>query len=261
MSKKRSTVEKVTAELNTHLDSAVSVITVRRRLYKPNIYGKATIPKLLVTDVNESQFITSGIVLEVTKFHFVISVLDCDVLAYVGNLIRSPPPAAKYAVLKDKIIKQYADSENVKLKALLQNLQLGDKTPSQLLMQMQELNNGCVDDGVLKTLFLHHLPVTMQQILSVCDDDLEKLSQIGDKINETTTNTAVVSALTTNTSLKSLETKIEELTKQIQRMSTHLLLSNNRNRTSKFRSRSRSVTIILGNVGIIHVMVIKLQNV
>ncbi|XP_055928016.1 uncharacterized protein LOC129959218 [Argiope bruennichi] len=115
----------------------------------------------------ESQFITSGIVSEVTKFDCIIPVLDYDVLAYVGNLIRSSPPDASYTILKDKIIKQYADSENVKLKPLLQNLQLGDKTPSQLLMQMKELNNGRVNDDVLKTLFLQRLPVTIQQIVSV----------------------------------------------------------------------------------------------
>lgn len=52
MSKKRATAAKVTAELNQHLDSPVSVITVRRHLHKQNIYGRAAIPKPLVTNVN-----------------------------------------------------------------------------------------------------------------------------------------------------------------------------------------------------------------
>ncbi|GFX91184.1 transposable element Tcb1 transposase [Trichonephila clavipes] len=51
-SKKQTTAAKVTAELYQHLDSPVSIITVRRHLHKQNIYGKAAITKPLVTDVN-----------------------------------------------------------------------------------------------------------------------------------------------------------------------------------------------------------------
>ncbi|GFX43223.1 DDE_3 domain-containing protein [Trichonephila clavipes] len=52
MSKKRTTVVNVTAELNQHLGSPVSMITIRRHFHKRNIYGRAAIPKPLVTDVN-----------------------------------------------------------------------------------------------------------------------------------------------------------------------------------------------------------------
>jgi transposase len=51
-SKKKTTAAKVTAELNQHLDSPVSTITVRRYLHKENIYGRTAIPKPLVTDAN-----------------------------------------------------------------------------------------------------------------------------------------------------------------------------------------------------------------
>jgi 23S rRNA-/tRNA-specific pseudouridylate synthase len=52
MSKKKTTAAKVTAVLNQHLDSAVSIITVRRHLHKQNIYGRAAIPEPLVTEFN-----------------------------------------------------------------------------------------------------------------------------------------------------------------------------------------------------------------
>ncbi|GFW57599.1 transposable element Tc1 transposase [Trichonephila clavipes] len=52
MPKKRTTAAKLTAEFNQHLDSPVSVITVRRYLHIQNIYGRAAIPKPLVTEVN-----------------------------------------------------------------------------------------------------------------------------------------------------------------------------------------------------------------
>ncbi|GBN12661.1 hypothetical protein AVEN_47078-1 [Araneus ventricosus] len=126
----------------------------------------------------ESQFITAGITQESTKFHCVISCLDYDVLTCVSNLIHSPPSENSYTQLKDRIISQYTDSENVRLKTLLQDLQLGDKEPSQLLTKMKELNNGRVTEEVLKTIFLQRLPHSMQQILSICEDDLERLAKL-----------------------------------------------------------------------------------
>ncbi|GFY03229.1 uncharacterized protein TNCV_1171891 [Trichonephila clavipes] len=52
MSRNRTTAAKVTSKPNQHLDSPVLMITVRRYFYEQNIYGKAEIPKVLVTDVN-----------------------------------------------------------------------------------------------------------------------------------------------------------------------------------------------------------------
>ncbi|GFV87998.1 DDE_3 domain-containing protein [Trichonephila clavipes] len=52
MSKRRTTAAKVAAQLSQHLNSPMSIITVRRNLHKQNIYGRAVIPKLLVPDVN-----------------------------------------------------------------------------------------------------------------------------------------------------------------------------------------------------------------
>ncbi|GBM08694.1 hypothetical protein AVEN_52770-1 [Araneus ventricosus] len=168
------------------------------------------------------QCITAGITQESTKFHCIVSCLDYDVLTCVSNLIRSPPSDNSYTQLKDKIICQYADSENVRLKRLLQDLQLGDKTSSQLLMKIKELNNGRVTDEVLKTLFLQRLPLSMQQILSACDDGLDKLAQIADKIGETTASVSVIGEVLTRPSLSMIEAKVEELTNQVQRLSREL---------------------------------------
>jgi len=52
MSKKKTTAAKLTAELNQHLDSPVSTITVRRYLHKEDIYSRTAIPKPFVTDAN-----------------------------------------------------------------------------------------------------------------------------------------------------------------------------------------------------------------
>ncbi|GFS97655.1 transposable element Tcb1 transposase [Trichonephila clavipes] len=48
--KRLATAAKVTAELNQHSDSPVSMITVKRHLHKQNIFGRAAIHKPLVTE-------------------------------------------------------------------------------------------------------------------------------------------------------------------------------------------------------------------
>ncbi|GBM07679.1 hypothetical protein AVEN_228178-1 [Araneus ventricosus] len=148
----------------------------------------------------ESQFVTAEISQECTKFHCVVSILDCDVLTCVSSLIQKPPTDNHYTQLKDQIIGRYADSEDARLKAFLQDLQLGDNTPSQLMMRMKKLNNGSISEDVMKTLFLQTLPLSMQQIF-VCDEGLEKLAQIADKIGETMANTSVIGEVKTTLSL------------------------------------------------------------
>ncbi|GFU23081.1 hypothetical protein TNCV_3515311 [Trichonephila clavipes] len=48
MSKKRTTAAKVRSNLHKHMDSPVSMFTVRRYLHKQNIYARAAMPKPLV---------------------------------------------------------------------------------------------------------------------------------------------------------------------------------------------------------------------
>ena len=46
----RTTVQKVTAELNIHPEDPVSTKAVRRELHKSNIHGRAAIAKILITE-------------------------------------------------------------------------------------------------------------------------------------------------------------------------------------------------------------------
>lgn len=184
----------------------------------------------------ESNFVIAGISSELTKFHSVVSVLDSEVMTYVSDIVRNPPADA-YSKLKSRIVNQYADSENTRLKALLQDLQLGDKKPSQLLMQMRNLAKDRVQESVLKALFLQRLPLNMQQILSVSQEGLDSLALIADKISETATDSMVVGAISDTPNLiKSLEDKISNLAVQVERLSRDRFKTKN----SGVRNRSKS---------------------
>ncbi|GFW12339.1 hypothetical protein TNCV_815941 [Trichonephila clavipes] len=56
-SKKRTTATKVTAELNQHLDSPASMITVTRHYHKQSVYSGVAIPKSFITDVNAKRYL------------------------------------------------------------------------------------------------------------------------------------------------------------------------------------------------------------
>ncbi|GFS62569.1 hypothetical protein TNCV_1263221 [Trichonephila clavipes] len=60
MSKIGTIVVYVTAELNQHLYSPVSMVTVRKFLHKQSIYGRGAITKPFVTDVNAT-IVYSGV--------------------------------------------------------------------------------------------------------------------------------------------------------------------------------------------------------
>jgi hypothetical protein len=86
--------------------------------------------------------------------------------------------------LKARVIEHFAETETARLRALFQDLTLGDKRPSQLLHEMQNLASGQMTDDGVRALWLQRLPVNMQQILSVSTEKLDGLAKIADKISE-----------------------------------------------------------------------------
>ena len=97
----------------------------------------------------ESQFITAGITSEETKFHSVIAAVDTEILTYVSDLVRKPPTTDKYEKLKDRIVKHFSQSETSRIRSLLQEIQLGDKKPPQLLREMRDLASDQLTDDKL----------------------------------------------------------------------------------------------------------------
>lgn len=187
----------------------------------------------------EAQFFLSGIVNSTTKFHHVIAVLEGDVLSYVADVVRRPPVHNPYEALRERLIDQFSDSETARLKILLSELQLGDKKPSSLLHEMQNLAAQKIDDKLMKVLWLQRLPITMQQILSASNDPLSVLATNADKIAEISTMTPVVNSIEDNSRLGRLESQISMLTDQVSK-----LLKNQRprsfSRSRDFNSRRRS---------------------
>lgn len=169
----------------------------------------------------DAQFKLGGIVADETQFYTTISALDTEVLQSVREIVLKPPEGGKYSALKEKLISVYSESENSKLKQLLQDLQLGDMRPSQLLSKMTDLAGGNLKDNVLQSLWLSRLPGNIQAILAASNEQLSQLAVMADKIHELANPHQILQIQTApppvqaqSPSIASLQQQIEALSKQ-----------------------------------------------
>ncbi|XP_071043040.1 uncharacterized protein [Parasteatoda tepidariorum] len=121
-------------------------------------------------------------------YYSVIAALNSEVLTYVSDIVLSPPEQDKYNILKARLISEFSDSEQKRIKALLSELTLGDDKPSHLLRKMRNLAGRKLSYDFLKTLWLQRLPQSAQAIISISEGNLDKLSVMVDKILEISPN-------------------------------------------------------------------------
>ena len=112
----------------------------------------------------ESQFATRKITSQQTKFDHVISSLTPEYATEIRDLILNPPTSEQYDTLKRTLIQRTTISDQKKIQKLLSIEELGDKKPSQLLRQVQQLmgdRQNSTDNMLVKQLFLRHLPTNV----------------------------------------------------------------------------------------------------
>lgn len=216
---------------------------VHRVSVKPAPFIKSA-PELYFMQM-EAQFILSGITLDATKFNHILGSLDPQFLQPVIDVIKNPPATNKYDALKTRILREFTESDQHKLRILLKETELGDNKPSQLLRKMRELSNNALSDDALKTLWIERLPEQIRPVISTADGDLNKIAEMANKILEITTYRHVsevqFSPAPTHSHSESFP-QIAALTKQIDELTKKFdKFSNNRGRSqSRGRSNDRS---------------------
>ncbi|XP_063931193.1 uncharacterized protein LOC135143244 [Zophobas morio] len=151
--------------------------------------------------------------------------------------------------------------EEKQLRKLINEMELGDRQPSQLFREMKALAGQQMNSEVIKTLWLQRLPPHVQLVLSASEGvPLEKMAEIADKLAEIHRSNAMASSINAigatsdttrqNTIVPTQETNlitvIADLQKQMAALSvavTHL--TNTRGRSPQARqndSRNRSRT-------------------
>ncbi|GFT42580.1 uncharacterized protein NPIL_490731, partial [Nephila pilipes] len=182
----------------------------------------------------ESQFVLAGITAEITKFHHVVSALQPEELGIVGDIILNPPAVKPYAALRDRLCSQYAESEEQRLRGLISGMQLGDRNPSRLLLEMRSKADSRISEELLKSLFIQRLPT---QILAISDDPLDKLAAMADGIMVVAGPTSSIHVI--NAENQDLRTMLLEISSRLSRLETRER-STSRGPEGRFRRRSSS---------------------
>ncbi|GFQ96940.1 uncharacterized protein TNCT_17111 [Trichonephila clavata] len=190
----------------------------------------------------EAQLELAKILNDTPKFNYVLSAVESDILNSVSDLVLKPPENGKYDALKKRLIEVYSESEDSKIRILLQVLELGDQRPSQLLTRMRSLAGDNVGKPLLKSLWLGRLPNGTQTILAALNENLDQLATVADKINYLTFTQGINSvAVTSKNKTAQLEQQIAQLTQQVSELTSFVKRSRSPARISNhFRNRSNS---------------------
>lgn len=201
----------------------------------------------------EAVFARAQINNSLTKFQTIIPKIDFDVLEQIADLVKNPSDTP-YEDIKGRLVSTYTDSEQRRIQQLLEGKQLGDEKPSQLLRHMKTLAGNVMADKALKAIWTRSLPQNIQTILvSTGQEDLDKMAEIADKIQEVSNRGEVLSVATRNYPSQSeqyttmqqmvanLEAKVEKLTQQLVEFGTNRESRIiNRNKSQRRRDRSNS---------------------
>lgn len=197
----------------------------------------------------EAHFLGRRITSQLTRFYYLVEALPTPVAEQLVDLIDPVPEVNPYDTLKSALLERTTASDELRLQQLLSGVELGDRTPSQLLRHMRALvGNLRVDDSILKQLWVKRLSKQANAILSTSDPQskLEDLARTADKIHECFTPPVVsevqVPAVSSDTTsrLERLEQHMANLAASINKLSVSAERGRSRNRAfSQQRSPSR----------------------
>ncbi|CAH8483752.1 unnamed protein product [Dicrocoelium dendriticum] len=186
----------------------------------------------------ESQFSLRGIRSEKTKFHLVVSALPLNVIDDIDDILDLPDDRKTYDAVKTAVLRRTGLSDRQRVTKLLNETDLGDLKPSQLLRKMQSLAKPTsIDDSFLREMWLQRLPREMLHILCASEDaPLSKLADTADRIWESYGQVSQVQTKPDN-DIATLKSQMATLTRQFADFSAS---RHNRCKCSRSRSRSRS---------------------
>lgn len=192
----------------------------------------------------EAQFRTSNVTIDQTKYDIAISLFEPKHLSKISDFLRDTPATGKYDAFKARILQEFTDSDQKKLRKLIEGIELGDDKPSQLLKKMKDLAGTAINDDGIKTMFVQRLPEMIRPVISIAEGDSTVLAKQADKMMEMAQFTAIstVSAKPTISVVNRndpLQLEIAALRTRIAELETSRGRSRDRS-NDRQRSRSKS---------------------
>ncbi|KYN12433.1 hypothetical protein ALC57_15400 [Trachymyrmex cornetzi] len=168
----------------------------------------------------ESEFSACRIRSDDVKYSSVIRHLDKTTMISVTDVLENPPATDKYQKLKETLIARFTDSQKKQMRTLLMSIELGDKKPSHLLLEMRDLAGETTTEGLLRTLWLQRMPARTQEMLLIFDD--ANLDKLADKFKDHPTAVDIHAVQTTTTSsqdnIQQLINQVAALTAKVERL-------------------------------------------
>lgn len=109
------------------------------KVFKPPPFWKKD-PELWFAQL-ESLFYRSNVSSDTAKFHCIVSSIESEILSTVGDLVKKPPDTDKYLTIKKRLVTHFEDTKQQRLRKFLSDLELGNKKPSFLLMEIPPLKS------------------------------------------------------------------------------------------------------------------------
>jgi len=134
----------------------------------------------------EALFDCRRITSQSSRYSHIVAHLPDEVASEIADLIYNRPVTNPYDALKEALITRTAVSDEQNLRTLLSGVQLGDRTPSQLLRHMTQLMGSQKgNNAILKELWLQNLPVELRTVLAIVhkDSSLDNLAELADQVH------------------------------------------------------------------------------
>ncbi|XP_034935541.1 uncharacterized protein [Chelonus insularis] len=224
-------------------EQALEIFQTRKPKIAP--FWKSS-PKLWFGQV-EAAFGLARITSDMTKYQYVITNLDPETLPFISDIMERLPDQGKYEVIKERLISQFDETNESKLRRILRGAEFADDKPSNMLQRMRNLAGTEVGDNILRTLFLEQLPEHVRGILAISEVvDLSKLALQADKIMEVSRPSILAidnngnACASTSSKSKTSPMNTEDLSTQIAILTKNFDELNRYVRRDRARSRSRS---------------------
>nr|CUU99715.1 gag pol polyprotein [Hymenolepis microstoma] len=161
-----------------------------------------------------------GITKRTTWFQHLVPILPTAIVAQFAELTPMPPDNDSYDRLKQAIISRLSVPREKRLDQLFAQVELGDRTPSQLLHYMRSLAIGSpLNDEILKKLWMKCLPKFLipSLVTSPSRDNLDNLAKEADLIYDLQDGPGI-NAVKAPTAADSIMQRLNELAEQLQEL-------------------------------------------
>lgn len=130
----------------------------------------------------EFWFQASNVIDDNQKYVIVMSQIPPHKLIDLRTVIDNAPPISKYHYIKEKLLSQYTDSQQRRLKRVLSEMPLGDQKPSALFNTMSRVAEGSLTESALVDLWASRLPESIHTAVAASDGTVPSKLKLADAI-------------------------------------------------------------------------------